>query len=333
MPPIRPINARDEEAMRLSSIDLNLLVALDALLAERNVTRAALRVGMTQPGMSNALTRLRRLFDDELLVRNGRTFTLSPRAEELVAQVTDVLARIQQTLEVGTSFDPGRDEHHFCISASDYATLVLIGPLVRRLSVEAPGVTVDVEPRSPDVPRLLAEDRVDFVIEPLELMPGVKFPRQRLLRDHWLSAVWAGNPHVGSEMTKETFLELGHMIYSIGRSHQLALPDQFLRASGVDRKIEYSVESFLLAPFLMKGTNLTALIPARTRPAIEQSGDIKFVPPPYPVPNITEHLWWHPRHTTDAAHTWFRNRFAMVAVEIDDDHEDEAETAPAQHRL
>jgi LysR family nod box-dependent transcriptional activator len=315
--------------LRLSSIDLNLLVALDSLLAERNVTRAALRVGMTQPGMSNALARLRRLFDDELLVRSGRTFILSPRAEELVAPVSDILARIQQTFEASASFDPARDERHFCISASDYATLVLIGPLVRRLSVEAPGVTVDVEPRSPDVPKLLAEDKVDFVIEPLELMPAARFPRQRLLRDHWLSAVWAGNPHVGSHMTKETFLALGHMVYSIGPSHQLALPDQFLRASGIDRKIEYSVESFLLAPFLLKGTNLTTLIPSRTRPAIEQSGDITFVPPPYPVPDITEYLWWHPRHTTDAAHTWFRSRFALVAAEIEGVPE---EVAPATAR-
>ena len=272
---------------------------------------------MTQPGMSNALARLRRIFDDELLERSGRTFILSPRAQELVAPVSDILARIQQTFEAIASFDPARDEHHFCISASDYATLVLIGPLVRRLSREAPGVTVDVEPRSPDVPGLLAEDKVDFVIEPLELMPGARFPRQRLLRDHWLSAVWAGNPHVGSRMSKRTFHALGHMVYSIGPSHQLALPDQFLRASGIDRKIEYSVESFLLAPFLLKGTNLTTLIPSRTRPAIEQSGDIRFVPPPYPVPDITEYLWWHPRHTTDAAHTWFRSRFALVAAEIE----------------
>lgn len=303
--------------MRLSSIDLNLLVALDALLSERNVTRAAERVGMTQPGMSNALARLRRLFDDELLVRSGRTFLLSPQAEALVAPVADILARIQHTLEARTSFDPRRDEHHFSISASDYATLVLIGPLVRRLSKEAPGVTVDVEPRSPDVPRLLEHGRVDFVIEPLQLMAGADFPKRRLLHDHWLSAVWTGNSRVGAQMTKKTFLGLGHMIYSIGPSHQLALPDQFLRDSGVARKIEYSVESFLLAPFLLKGTNLTTLIPSRTRPAIEQSGEIKFVSPPYPVPDITEYLWWHPRHATDAAHIWFRNRFADVAAEIE----------------
>ena len=104
--------------MRLSSIDLNLLVALDALLTERNVTRAAKRVGMTQPGMSNALHRLRRLFDDELLVRSGRSFLLSPHGEALAAPVAEILAQIQDTLESRASFDPGRDEHHFSISAS-----------------------------------------------------------------------------------------------------------------------------------------------------------------------------------------------------------------------
>lgn len=313
--------------MGLSSIDLNLLVALDALLSERNVTRAAKRVGMTQPGMSNALHRLRRLFDDELLVRSGRTFLLSPQGEALVAPIADILTRIQEALESRASFDPDRDERHFSISASDYAALVLVGPLVRRLSMEAQGVTVDVEPRSPDVPGLLESDKVDFVIEPVEMMAGVEFPRRRLLHDHWLSAVWVGNSEVGSQMTKKTFLALGHMVYSIGATHQLALPDQYLRTLGIDRKIEYSVGSFLLAPFLLKGTNLTTLILSRTRPAIEQFGDIKFVMPPYPVPDITEYLWWHPRRTTDAAHTWFRNRFAEVAAQIEGGQENYAGTS------
>lgn len=303
--------------MRLSSIDLNLLVALDALLSERNVTRAAKRVGMTQPGMSNALQRLRRLFDDELLVRSGRTFLLSSQGEALVAPIADILKRIHETLESRVSFNPDQDERHFSISASDYATLVLIGPLVRRLSMETPGVTVDVEPRSSDVLGLLESDKVDFVIEPVQLMAGIKFPRRRLLHDHWLSAVWVGNSEVGSQMTKKTFLTLGHVIYSIGQNQQLALPDQFLRASGVDRKIEYSVPSFLLAPFLLKGTNLTTLVLSRTQPSIEQSGDIKLVTPPYPVPDITEYLWWHPRRTTDTAHIWFRNKIAEVAAQIE----------------
>ena len=126
--------------MNLGGLDLNLLVALDALLSERSVTRAAQRVGLSQPGMSNALGRLRRLFDDPLLVRQGATLVPTARAEALIGPVHEALELIRRALDVPAGFDPATDRRSFRLSCSDYSVLMLIGPLVRALAADAPGV-------------------------------------------------------------------------------------------------------------------------------------------------------------------------------------------------
>ena len=125
--------------MSLAGVDLNLLVALDALLAERSVTRAAERVGLSQPGMSNTLARLRKLFGDPLLVREGLTLVPTPRAESLRQPVADALSLIQHALDDRPGFDPATDPATFTVSCSDYSLLMLIGPLVRRLAARRSG--------------------------------------------------------------------------------------------------------------------------------------------------------------------------------------------------
>src|SRR3989440_5727714 len=143
--------------MSLSGVDLNLLVALDALLAERSVTRAADRVGLSQPGMSNALARLRRLFGDPLLVREGLALVPTPRAASLRQPVQEALSLIQQALDNRPGFDPAADHATFTVSCSDYSLLMLIGPLVRRLAAAAPGLPIQGLPRAADPVRLLPD--------------------------------------------------------------------------------------------------------------------------------------------------------------------------------
>src|SRR6185437_8607686 len=152
--------------MDLAGVDLNLLVAFDALLEERSVTRAATRLSLSQPGMSNALARLRKLFCDPLLVRDGTALVATPRAEALRQPVRDALAIIRDALDERTGFDPAHDRATWTVSCSDYSLLMLIGPLVRRLAAAAPGVTIRVLPRAPDPVRLLRDGTADLVIEP-----------------------------------------------------------------------------------------------------------------------------------------------------------------------
>jgi len=300
--------------MNLSGLDLNLLVALDALLSERSVTRAAQRVGLSQPGMSNALARLRRLLNDPLLVRQGATLVPTARAEALFGPVQEALELIRGALDAPLRFDPATDRRSFRLSCSDYSVLMLIGPLVRGLAAEAPAVVVEVLPRLADAPRALANGDVDLVIEPPEIMGDADLESLRLWDDRWECCVWEGNTRVGKRMTLERYTALGHLIYSMGGPGQpVALPDIYLARLGVPRRIEVSVESFLLAPFLLQNTDLVTLIPKRAETFLRRIGDIRVLESPVELPGLVETLWWHSRFTADPAHTWLRTRIGEVA--------------------
>jgi len=300
--------------MELGSLDLNLLVSLDALLTERSVTRAAASVGLSQPGMSNALARLRRVFDDPLLVRRGSALVPTTRAESLVEPVRNALALIRGALETPTTFDPGTERRTFRLSCSDYSVLMLVGPLVRALAEEAPEVTVEVLPRLANAGRALSGGEVDLVVEPAEIMGDVDLHAMRLWEDRWACCVWAGNTRVRRRMTVADYASLGHLVYSMGGPGQpIALPDRHLARLGIDRRIEVSVESFLLAPFLLQGTDLVALVPKRAEAFLKRTGDIRILPSPIDFPVLVEMLWWHPRADSDPAHSWLRARIGQIA--------------------
>ena len=179
--------------MNLRSVDLNLLVVLDALLAECNVSRAGQRIGLSQPATSAALGRLRQIFGDPLLVRAGRGLVRTRVADDLVIPLRETLGQVERLIVERPEFDPGTADRTFTISASDYATLVLLAPFVRALAAEAPGITVDLLPRFRDVNDLLTSDRADIVIEPRELIGASRFPSRPLYSDRWLCAVDPGN--------------------------------------------------------------------------------------------------------------------------------------------
>jgi LysR family transcriptional regulator, nod-box dependent transcriptional activator len=304
--------------VNLRNVDLNLLVVLDALLTERNVSRAGRRIGLSQSAMSAALARLREVFHDPLLVRAGRDLALTRNAEELVLPLRETLTQIEQTLLQRRSFDPKTDARTFSISASDYACLVLLTRFVRAIALEAPNVTVHLLPRSRDVARILQAGQADIVIEPSELFGETEFPSVALMADRWLCAVDAKNPHIRKNtMTRKTFLELPHLVYGIGIDRQLNLADQHLAQLGVQRRIDVTVESFLLVPFLIQGTQLVSLVLERAARRLAHTTHIRTLEPPYELPDIHERMYWHPRHTTDSGHQWLRQRLQSVADNLD----------------
>ena len=162
-------------------------------------------------------------------------------------------------------------------------------------------------------PALLNGD-VDLVIEPPEIMGDADLESLRLWDDRWQCCIWEGNTRVGKRMTMERYTALGHLIYSMGGAGQpVALPDLHLGRLGVPRRIEVSVESFLLAPFLLQGTDLVTLIPKRAEAFLRRTGDIRVLELPIELPALVETLWWHPRATADPAHAWLRTRIGEVA--------------------
>jgi DNA-binding transcriptional LysR family regulator len=303
--------------LNLRTVDLNLLVVLDALLAERSVSRAGMRIGLSQSATSAALSRLREVFRDPILVRSGRGLALTRNAEELIVPVRDILGRIEHALEDRPQFDPQTDSRTFSISASDYATLVLLAPLVRAMAAEAPGISIHILPRYRDVARVLQTNQADIVVEPRELFADTRFDSQSLFSDRWLCAVDRANPDVrGDRLTLKRYQNLPHLAYSIGPDRQLNLADQHLVNTGVRRRMEITVESFLLVPFLLQGTRLVSVILERAARQLIPSAPVRILKPPVELPDIHEAMFWHPRHRSDPGHRWLRERLAAVAAQL-----------------
>ncbi len=268
--------------------------------------------------MSAALSRLRELFRDPILVRVGRELALTRNATDLIGPIRETLRQIEQTLLQRPAFDPKTDSRTFSISASDYAGLVLLTHFVRTIAAEAPNVTVHLLPRSRQAARLIEADQVDIIIEPSELFGETEFPSSPLIADRWLCAVDSKNPFVRKKaMTQKQFLELPHLVYGIGTDRQLNLADQHLARLGVKRRIDVTVESFLLVPFLLQGTQLVSLVLERAAKRLAQTTQIKTLELPFELPDIHERMYWHPRHTTDSGHRWLRERLRTVAADLD----------------
>jgi LysR family nod box-dependent transcriptional activator len=300
--------------MNLSQFDLNLLVSLDALLIERNVTRAGQRVGLSQPAMSGTLSRLRDLFKDELLVRVGRQLELTPLAQELAPQLRRQLQGVEDLLNARRSFVPATEARTFTIAASDYVVFLLLQPLVARLAEQAPNIQlrfIRLDQASTD---RLAEDAIDFVIMPSYLEPH--FPSEPLFSDRWVCVVWSGNPRIGKSLTEAQYLALPHLAWSMPGDGTGSAADVHLSQLGVQRRIAAWTESFILSPFLVRGTEMATLVHARVARALEQEAQARIVNPPYDLPAIEETLFWNPRRTADPPHVWMRGQVLEAARTI-----------------
>src|SRR5687768_6327442 len=200
--------------MDLHLFDLNLLVALDVLLTERNVTRAGNRLNLSQSAMSGALSRLRHHFRDELLVPVGRQMVLTPLAEGLVQPVRDILLRIRGTLGSKPQFDPATASRHLSLAVSDYVSEVLLADVLRLARCEAPGITFELRPVGRRAGEDLESGALDFLISP-EGYVSPSQPTEVLFEDSYTCVVWAGNKAVGKTLTLEQYLDLGHVVVNV----------------------------------------------------------------------------------------------------------------------
>ena len=303
----------------LRRFDLNLLVALHALLYFRNVTRAAEHVGVSQPAMSRELRQLRNLFGDQLLVRVGREYRLTSLARELVEPLGQVIASIEQAVARRPSFDPAVETRSFTIGMTDYAVLLLLHPLMQRLSVEAPHVRLHHHPLEADPAEMLNQGRVDLVLEPREyLAPG--FPSQILLEDRWICAVWANHPDVDATLTPELFERLPRLGFGVGRTGPTSTAEVYYQKLGIGGTITTTVNSFALLPFLLQGTRLLALVQERLAMRLRAVVDIKLLEPPMPIPPLVVTMFWGAVNDADPAHAWLRSTLLEVAHQVAPQH-------------
>ncbi len=304
-------------AMRLDRFDLNLLVVLDVLLEERNVTKASERLHIGQSAASGALARLREYFGDELLVPVGRKLMLTPLAESLVEPVRDTLLRARATLARKPGFDPAVAERRFAVCASDYVTTVVLAEAVRRIAALAPGVALDVRSPPKDVLESFERGSVDLLVMPEQYAARMQHPQLRLFEDTQVCLVWAGNTQVGDTLSFEQYMALGHVAVRFGDERSITFEEWFLPRHGKQRRVESSVDNFSTVPLLVVGTNRIATVHRRLAEHFARHLPLRVLDAPFDMPALVEVMAWPRYLDRDPAHVWVRGVVEGCAADLD----------------
>jgi DNA-binding transcriptional LysR family regulator len=294
--------------VHIAAFDLNLLLAFDALWAERNVTRAARRVGLSQSALSHALKRLRLQLGDPLFLRSSRGLQPTPRAQSLAGPLAEALALVRGAVESPAPFDPSRLRRNFTIATSDYALLVLLPPLLPLLARKAPLVTLNVRPIG-DTARDLAAGVHDLAVAP---SPDASLRSQVLFDDRFVCLLRRGHPLAHKPLTLERFLSLQHVLVS-PRGVGEAPVDAALRKLGRARHIAVRVPDFVVAPLLVAETDYLITLPERLVRAVAPLRRLVAKRPPIEVAPFTMTMMWHPRWDADPAHAWLRQLIIEVS--------------------
>ncbi|MBE0612582.1 MAG: LysR family transcriptional regulator [Burkholderiales bacterium] len=297
--------------MDIRNIDLNLLVALDALLAERNVSRAAVRLHLSQPAASALLARLRELFGDPLLLRSARGMLPTPRALELLGPVRRVLDEIDAIVQPRAAFDAASAEHTFRLSSSDYVEYALVPKLVDYLERKAPGVRLEVSALDlPLVAKQMESGDVDLCITGLQNAPAGLHVRP-LYMERIVSVVRRDHPGVGAHLTLDTFCSLEHIRVSVPGSGFSTQIDGALAALGRKRRVRLSVPHFLLVPEILARSDMISALPERL--ARGYAKKLRIFEPPLDLEGFTVGEIWHERNERDPAQQWLRDALLELA--------------------
>lgn len=300
--------------MSVGGVDLNLLVTLRALLEEENVTHAGARLGMSQPSMSIALGRLRRHYKDELLVRHGRGYCLTPLARTLLPSVAESLRLMDAAFGNSDAFVPAKSDRVFSITLSDYSISVLIEPLLRRVHDQAPMVGLELSPIPPDMQesdRGLREH--DLLIGPM----GFAFPGESelIFRDRFVCIVDPANPRLRNGwLSLEDLGALPHATATFGHSKPNPA-ERVLEELGVRRHVQVTVSGWLPLPFVVAGTDQVAIVPERLARRVAEPAGVAVAEPPFGLVELIEAAWWHPGRSADPALLWLRDVLRDTALE------------------
>lgn len=300
--------------MDIAGFDLNLLKAFDALYAERHVTRAGQRIGLSQSAMSGALTRLREVFDDELFVRSPSGMQPTPRADDLAGPVSTALRLMREALQA-ERFDPATAEHTVTLAMSDYAAFVLLPPLLAQLAVDAPRMDVRVR-------GIFGRTEALDLLDSGEANLAIGFPVEAsarilvrpLLNEGFACIAQRGHPAFRQDAGLDAFAAAPHLLVS-PEGDRMGLVDHKLTALGLERRVVLTLPQFLVAPFVVAKTNLVATLAARVarRFAAADLG-IDVHEPPIALPGWPLSMMWHRRVDDHPATIWLRDRIAEIST-------------------
>jgi len=302
--------------MRFKKLDLNLLVALDALLTEKNVTRAGERVFLSQSTMSNALSRLRQYFDDELLVQVGGRMDLTPRAAQLHERVRDVLVRIDTTIAAKPEFDPAESDREFTLFVSDYSMDVLIPGMLALATEQGSRMRFNLLPQVSQPHRHMERGEADLLIIP-QIFCSPDHPVELLFEDRFVCVVWRESALAQGELTVERYVKARHAIMRPpGDAHPVF--DTWLTTDhGVNREIGLHTYSFASLAHLVVGTDLIGTVHDRLARRLQALLPIEIRPMPLPMRAFQQAMQWHKYQTRDPGLTWLRNLLTTAAARLD----------------
>ncbi len=304
-------------AVNLASLDLNLLVSLDALLQQRSVTRAAAQMGLSQPALSASLARLRRHFGDELLTRVGNEYRLTPLAVQLKDLARLALTSVERVFTAQPEFDPASSTREFSLLVSDYVVAVLGDTIAALLAEEAPHSRLRLAVNTPEM-----VDRAEQVLLSTDLLVlphgfVTDLSHRDLYRDEWVCVVSADNAAVEDELTVEHLESLPWVVSYHGPTASTPAARQ-MRMLGIEPRVQVVTENFLSVPGLVAGSERIALLQRRLVDLLPLSSGIRALPVPFEAGPLVEAMWWHPVYDDDPEHAYLRDvvvRATALAVD------------------
>lgn len=302
---------------RIADLDLNLLVTLEALLLEHNVTRAAQRLGLTQSAMSHRLRKLRELFDDPLLVGGRSGMLPTPLAQSLLGPLREGLTTLRAVFSGAQAFDPATSRREFTVVSTDYAEFAILPLVLEHASRHAPAVSVTMLEPWPGMYQALEDGSVDLVVSggPVDAPAGIV--RRVVAKDSFRALVRQDHPAVGKALDLQTYVSLRHLVTNVGIKNETRSPiDRMLEQRGLRRHVAMRIPHFVGGPFIVAKSDLVLTTSAALAHHFEQILPVRALPLPFDLPPLPIQQLWHERYTQDPGHRWLRELSARCTAEV-----------------
>ena len=299
--------------MRFKGLDLNLLMALDALLDEKSVSRAAERLHLSQPAMSAALGRIREYFNDPILKLHGKRMVPTSHALRIHDELKVLLGNVDSLISKTAFFDPATSTRKFTITASDYLTRIIFVPLLRDLRKSAPYIKVELLVPADSTHELLTQGRIDLKLAPKQML-SEGFPSETLFKERFVVVGCKTNSLFKTGLTEQAFYDSGHVVVKLGRRTPLSMTDRMLEARKKPRETDVLVGSFLLAPEMVVGTDRLTVMHERLANIFAQHLPIAIADVPFDFPDLEECVQYHSTRVDDPGIRWMIEQIRETTI-------------------
>ncbi|MDH7794257.1 MULTISPECIES: LysR family transcriptional regulator [unclassified Beijerinckia] len=302
--------------MRIDNLDLNLIVALEAIVRHRSVSAAAEELGLTQPAISRALGRLRDHFNDRIVILTDRQMVPTEFGQHLFELSRRLLNETRSFAQIRPDFDPRSAKREFTVVASDFVIRVLFTKVLPRLAVEAPGISLRFIMIDTASEAMFARGEIDFCVAP-DMVLDTEHPYAPLFRDEFVCIAWRDHPDIGDTLDAKTYFAQAHITTAFGVQGRDSHFERFIKEHHIELKVAVALPNFVLLPECIVGTPYLATIHERMARLLPPTLPLKIFPVPIAVPALVENLQWHRLRHHDKSTIWMRNFMLETARELD----------------